>query len=103
MESVIRKLSEIEAAASRILEGAANQKKILDGQLSERLSAFDRELDEKTGKELEKIQSELKQKTDRELMELRQRTSHILTSLDEYYETNHDTLSTEICEKLIRK
>ena len=103
MESVINKLTEIEAAASGILEGAANQNKVLDQQHSERIAAFDQKLDADTVRRLQNVQSELKNRTDTELLHLRSGTADLLASLDDYYNKNHDTLSTQICEKLIRK
>ena len=103
MESVINKLTEIEAAASGILEGAANQNKVLDQQHSERIDAFDQKLDADTVRRLQNVQSELKNRTDTELLHLRSGTADLLASLDDYYNKNHDTLSTQICEKLIRK
>ena len=103
MESVINKLTEIEAAASRILEGAANQNKLLDQQQEERLAAFDRKLEEDTARRLQNIQDELKKNTDSQLLHLRSGTSDLLASLDDYYSRNHDTLSTQICDKLITK
>ena len=103
MESVINKLTEIEAAASKILEGAANQNKLLDQQQDERIAAFDQKLEHDTALQIQKIQADLKKKTDDALLHLRSGTSDLLASLDNYYSKNHDTLSTQICEKLIRK
>ena len=103
MESVINKLTEIEAAASRILEGAANQNKLLDQQQDARIAAFDQKLEDDTARQLQKIQADLRKKTDDELLHLRSGTSDLLASLDDYYKKSHDTLSTQICEKLIRK
>ena len=55
MESVINKLTEIEAAASKILEGAANQNKLLDQQQDERIAAFDQKLEHDTALQIQKI------------------------------------------------
>ena len=44
MDTVINKLSEIEVAASRILDGAASQKKALDQQQEERIAEYDRQM-----------------------------------------------------------
>ena len=79
MESVINKLTEIEAAASGILEGAANQNKVLDQQHSERIAAFDQKLDADTVRRLQNVQSELKNRTDTELLHLRSGTARSLS------------------------
>ena len=44
MDQVIEKLSEIEEAASRIIDSADSQKKLLDQQQEERITAYDTEL-----------------------------------------------------------
>lgn len=103
MESVINKLTEIETAASRILEGAANQNKLLDRQQEERTAAFDKELESQTAARLQNIRDTLKSGTDADLDRLREGINRELAAMDDYYNKNHDTLSTEICEKLIRK
>ena len=103
MESVINKLTEIETAASRILEGAANQKRLLDQQQEERTAAFDRDLDARTADRLQNIRKTLKSETDADLDRLREGINRELAAMDDYYNKNHDTLSTKICEKLIRK
>lgn len=103
MESVINKLTEIENAASRILEGAANQKRLLDQQQEERIAAFDRELEAGTAEKIEAIRSSLTAQTDAELERLRKDAKEELERLENDYSRNHDALSTQICEKLIRK
>ena len=75
----------------------------LDQQQDERIAAFDQKLEHDTALQIQKIQADLKKKTDDELLHLRSGTSDLLASLDNYYSKNHDTLSTQICEKLIRK
>lgn len=103
MESVINKLTEIETAASRILEGAANQNRLLDRQQEERTAAFDKELETQTAARLQTIRDTLKSGTDADLGRLREGINRELAAMDDYYNKNHDKLSTKICEKLIRK
>lgn len=103
MESVINKLTEIENAASRILEGAANQKRLLDCQQQERIEAFDRELEENTNTRIQKIRSSLKSETDTELERMRKEAEEELRQLETAYDETHEVLSSRICEKLIRK
>ena len=55
MDTVINKLSEIEVAASRILEGAANQKKVLDQQQEEQIAEYDQQIDKETAQYAEII------------------------------------------------
>lgn len=103
MESVINKLTEIENAASRILEGAANQKRLLDRQQQERIEAFDRELEESTNDRIRKIRGSLKAETDTQLERMRKEAEEELRRLETAYDETHEVLSSGICEKLIRK
>ena len=103
MDQIIDKLSEIEIAASRILDGAANQKKQLDQQSKDRIAAYDNDLETSTEKELTKLQDALSVQLDKELSQLKESAAATLESMDRYYEENHDTLSTQIYEKIIRK
>lgn len=103
MDQIIDKLSEIEIAASRILESAANQKKILDQQQEERIAAYDRELEASTARQVAKLQSQLSAQLNQELSQLRGDAEKNLKELDCYYEKNHNAVSTEIYEKIIRK
>lgn len=103
MDQVIEKLSEIEEAASRIIDSADNQKKILDRQQEERIAAYDAELENSTAKEVEKLHTRLSGQLEKELSRLRDTSASTLNALDQYYEANHDALSTEIYKKIIRK
>ena len=69
MDDVISKLAEIEAAASRIMENVAEQKKVLSLENEEKMKAFDEETDKETEKKLNKIKSELQIHMEKELEE----------------------------------
>ncbi|MDD3278620.1 MAG: hypothetical protein PHG16_07010 [Lachnospiraceae bacterium] len=103
MDQIIEKLSEIEIAASRILDSAANQKKNLDAQQEQRIAAYDREIESATAKKVSELQSALSSRLETELQKLRSDKEHNSASLESYYDKNHDALSTEIYEKIIRK
>ncbi|MCI5648807.1 MAG: hypothetical protein MR332_05145 [Fusicatenibacter sp.] len=103
MESVINKLAEIESAAFRILQGAENQKKLQDEQQDERIAKFDAELEATTESRIRQIKNNLQSKTDADQRKLQTAAAELLSSLDIYYKQNHGTLSSQICEKIIRK
>ena len=75
MEQIIEKLSEIETAASRIMESAAEEKRLMDQQQEERLAACDAEIEAATQKKL----------------------------MDEIYSRDHDRITDEIYHNIIRK
>ena len=103
MDTIINKLSEIEIAASRILDSAATQKKLLDQQQEERIAEYDRQIDQETSDEIEKLRQELSESMDAELQKLRQSSEDELNTLKSYYQKNHESLAEQIYEKIIRK
>ena len=103
MDQVIEKLSEIEEAASKIIDSADSQKKLLDQQQEERITAYDTELENSTAKEVEKLHTKLSGQLEKELSRLHDTSASTLKALEQYYDANHDALSTEIYKKIIRK
>ena len=103
MESVINKLAEIETAASKIMQAAENQKKLQDGQQEERMAKFDAELEADTARRITGVTEKLRESTEVVRQKLKQKSDLVLTSLDAYYEKNHEQLSTQIYENIIRK
>lgn len=67
MDQIIEKLSEIEIAASRILDSAANQKKVLDEQQEQRIADYDKEIEKSTADKVSALQAELSSRLGKEL------------------------------------
>ena len=103
MDTVIATLSEIESAAVRISEDAAQQKKALAKEYEEKTKAFDEEIDAQTDEKLEKLREELQEKADRELKKMHQATQKILEGLDQEYERDHEKISQQLLDKMIRE
>ena len=87
MEDVISKLAEIEAAASRIMEDVAVQKKRLSEENDAQIKAFDEEADRQTAKELENQKAE---------------TDEILHKMEKYYEAHHEEMAQKLYDKILR-
>ena len=92
MESVIDKLSEIETAASRIMESAAE----------ERTSTYDNDTDAQAARTLEAAKRTLQEQADRELEHLKTSTERSLKHMDAYYKEHKDALCDKIYHKIIR-
>lgn len=103
MDSVINKLSEIETAASRILDGASNQKKLLDQQQEERIAEYDRQIEQETAAEIERLRQELSVSRDGALKKLKEDSARTLEELDQYFSDNHQAIAQYLYEKIIRK
>ena len=103
MDTVINKLSEIEVAASRILDSAANQKKLLDQQLEEQIASYDQQIDRQTADEIASLQKALSSSMDSELQKLKLSSEEALQNLERYYQEHHEALAAQIYENIIRK
>lgn len=102
METVIKKLSEIEAAASRLIDSANEEKRLLDQESQKTIEEYDRMLELKTKEQLMQIQKDLELQLNQELESLRSRTDRFIADLEQYYTVNHKKLATEICQDLLR-
>ena len=101
METVIKKLSEIELAANKIMEDAHAQLEILKRQMEEKSAAFDAGVNEDTEKKLTSLRQGLQRQTDDALAKLKSDTANGLASLNKYYADNHDEISENIYKKII--
>ena len=102
MNDVISKLAEIEAAASRIMENVAEQKKVLSLENEEKMKAFDEETDKETEKKLNKIKSELQIHMEKELEEQRKKTEEVLEKMEEHYRQRAGKMARELYDKILR-
>lgn len=102
MESVIDKLSEIETAASRIMESAVEETRRQDNAAEERTSTYDNDTDAQAARTLEAAKRTLQEQADRELEHLKTSTERSLKHMDAYYKEHKDTLCDKIYHKIIR-
>lgn len=103
MDEVLNKLSAIETAASRIMEGAELQKKALDQQQEARIAGFDRQMEAGAESELEKLRKELSKSVQKDLENMKKNAEASLAEMERDYEQNHEQLASRIYEKIIRK
>ena len=102
MEAVIKKLSEIEIAAKKIMEEASGQLDVLKHQMDQKTDQFDAQVERDTEEKLEKLRQALQEQTDAALAKLREDTKRALSSLENYYNEHHEQLSDAIFQKIIR-
>lgn len=101
MEQIIRKLSEIENMAGKIMEEAQCKKKELSQQHQEQRQAYDRQADADAEKQIRQIRDQLKQKQETQLADLKKRTEDEFAQMEKYYTEHHQQLAREIYEKII--
>lgn len=102
MEHIIDKLSEIETAASRIMESAVNETRIQDQKAEERTARFDAQVEAATQKKLENLRADLQKKSEKELENLKLSMEHSLTSMEHYFQEHHEQITDELYQKIIR-
>lgn len=101
MEQILNKLSEIELTAQRIMDDSGKTRQKLSEEAEQKCKDFDRQLEEQTSRKIQQIRSRLVQEKDAQLSALRAETDATFTSLDAYYEKNHERLSEEIFQKIL--
>ena len=89
MEDVISKLAEIEAAASRIMEDVAVQKKNRSEENDAQIKAFD-------------IRRDLEVNMEKELDNQKAETDEILHKMEKYYEAHHEEMAQKLYDKILR-
>ena len=97
MESVIDKLSEIETAASRIMESAVEETRRQDNAAEERTSTYDHDTDAQAARTLEAAKRTLQEQA-----HLKTSTERSLKHMDAYYKEHKDALCDKIYHKIIR-
>jgi hypothetical protein len=100
MESIVKKLSEIESAASAIVEHAEAQKEVLDHEYREKRNRFDTELEAKTSKKILEIQSDLASKTDALLKAQIGGRNDTIAALEQEYEKRHTWYAQNILKRI---
>ena len=100
MEQILNKLSEIEATANAIMQDAARQKQALSEEAEKQTKAFDASLEKETSDEIRKIREDLAHEKDARINELRAETEDQLSRLDAYYKAHHESLCSELFQKI---
>ena len=100
MHSIVKKLSEIESAASAIVEHAEAQKEVLDHEYREKRNRFDTELEEKTSKKIQEIQDDLTAKTQELLKAQVGGRNDTIAALEKEYEERHTWYAQNILKRI---
>jgi len=102
VEDVIGELSEIEAAAVRIMNAADTKKKQLSDENDLRMKRFDEETVKKTGESIERLKKRLNAEKESELKRLKEETDAMLANMQNRYENEHGVWSDEIVQSIVR-
>lgn len=100
MNSIVKRLSEIDAAASAIANNAEEQKKQLHQEYEKKYQDFNKELEAPTTAEIQAIRSKLEQQT-KGLLEKQQTDSKAyITSLQREYDAKHTEYAQAILKRI---
>jgi hypothetical protein len=100
MDSIVAKLSEIEAAAVAIVEHAEAQKEVLNQEMDKRRRKFDEEQEIATLKKIQEIHARLEEKTRRILSEQTDNSNHDIDSICKEYKEKHKLYAQEILARI---
>ena len=100
MDSIVKKLSEIESAAAAIVRHAEEQKEVLDHEFREKRNQFDQELEKKTMEKINEIRSELEKTTSSLLDEQSGENNDSIALLKQQYEINHTKYAKDILKRI---
>jgi predicted outer membrane protein len=103
MDVVIDKISEIESAASSIMEHANEQKKAFAKEMDERTAAFDAQLEHETEKEIEKLRAGMEIKMNQRLKQQQDELQKILKAMENNFEVHHTKYADELFNNMIKE
>ena len=103
MDVVIDKISEIESAATSIMEHANEQKKAFAKEMDERTAAFDAQLEQETEKEIEKLRAGMEIKMNQRLKKQRDELQEILKAMEKNIEVHHTQYAEELFNNMIKE
>lgn len=103
MEQILQKLSEIEITAQRIMQDADRTKAALSAEMEQQCKDLDLGLEQETNRKIQALRDSLESRKDQELTALRQQTEQHLADLDVYYKKNHQQLSEDLFQQLLKR
>lgn len=98
MDNIIKRISDIEAAASAILDEANIRKKNFAQEMSEKTISFDRELETATANEIAKLRSRMEIEMKEKLAKQKEHAAFIQATIEQEYDEHH----TVYVERLFR-
>lgn len=103
MNNIISKISEIESAASSIMDNANLQKQALSKDMEQRTKAFDEQLEAETNEKIQAMRSEMELEMQKQLDLQKQDTDRTIALLDQLYEKNHMQYVDQLFQDMIKE
>lgn len=103
MDKLIKKISEIEAAATSVMEEMNTQKAAFTAQIHEKTASFDRELEQSTTEQIKQLNLSMEEELHQQLACQESEGERILERLEQIYEANHTILATNLFQEIIKE
>lgn len=100
MDSIVKRLSEIETSAASIVAHAESQKEVLDREMAEKKAVFDKALESDTKDKLQNIRTQLESRMEEDLAKLRQASDDTIRAYHEEYDTKHEEYAKAILARI---
>ena len=103
MDTLIKKISEIEDAASAVMDSMNDRKADYAAEIKEKTAAFDKQLEEDTARELDQLQNRMKAEIQEKLKAQKADGQKLLAQLEQVYEQNHAALASSLFQQMIKE
>lgn len=103
MDTVIDRISEIEAAAGAIMDEANVRKKEFARQMAEKTAAFDRQMEEETAARIRRVQEAMEADMTKKLSMQKADSDELLRRIEENYETQHEAYTEALFKAMIKE
>lgn len=101
MDTVVKKLADIEETAEAIVEHAQAQKSEIEKKIQNQRDRFDAAIEDETRKQLEQIRKDADAKMERILKEQREKNRSTIDNLKNEFEENHSAYAREILAHIV--
>ena len=101
MNQIILRLSEVETAASSIIEEAGAKKKQMAKDQDARIAAFEKQVHEETLKKISAKQAELEKQIAEELEAQKEELEKQHAHMDRIYEESHSAIARQLLAKIV--
>ena len=103
MDKLIKNISEIEEAASSVMDSMNDRKTDYAAEIKEKTAAFDQQLEEATAKQLDELQKRMKAEMQEKLESQKAAGQKVLDELEEIYQQNHAQLAASCFQQMIKE
>lgn len=103
MDKLIKKISEIEAAAASVMEEMNEQKASFTAEIHKKTASFDQELEKSTAEEIQQLNLSMEEDLRQQLARQESEGEALLSRLEQAYEENHTILAANLFQEMIKE